>query len=514
MLNIQKILIRKLDDYDELLKHIPHTHIDKDVIMEIKTVIGTRCKSIIIEYPYYESDYLSTYYIFYAKKLQCFPKECWRLLFFTDRNSNDMMGCISLRPTYEGTRLGRTLIEPQYLLSKKAYMILAKQKIHFKGAEGVLKVFPHMQQDGDVAVCAHVALWSVYRSLTMRFSMYQEARLGKLVEMVQPYAEIRIPSEGLTASEIADVFFRMGLTADSSTSNNESSSPQHLDAIISYIDSGIPVIGISSTYKHAVAMIGHCGGDLKNISWKQIEINRKDLFESIEVKKDTTSIQAGCDDAEDNTTEVLFTSRLVRDIIVNDDNFLPYRVLSRTPSASETYYKEYVGVKEIRHYYKLIDFDYMVAPVYPRIQLLYDQVRTYFKGLVRTGCYNWSKKITARIFLTSANKYREYVNSNLGFKNDIRNILIHLEMPKFVWCIESATLDDYKKGLVDSIVLIDTTSATMNKKPFLFIADPNKVCYLDTAEKDKNRVEKVLRGASLKPVLHFENILEEVTPNV
>lgn len=142
-----------------------------------------------------------------------FPKECWRLLFFSDSQGTDVMGCISLRPTYEGTRIGRTYFEPQYLISRKAYIILTDQKIHFLGGEAVLRVFPHMQQDGDVAACAHIALWSVLRSFSSRFSMYPEVRLGKLVEMAQPNADMRISSHGLTASQIADVFSAQGFVS-------------------------------------------------------------------------------------------------------------------------------------------------------------------------------------------------------------------------------------------------------------------------------------------------------------
>lgn len=36
------------------------------------------CKAIDVEYPFYESDYLSTYYLYYARKFQYVDKECCR----------------------------------------------------------------------------------------------------------------------------------------------------------------------------------------------------------------------------------------------------------------------------------------------------------------------------------------------------------------------------------------------------------------------------------------------------
>ena len=34
------------------------------IIQEFKNRIGTKCNKIYIEYPYYDKDYLSTYYIY------------------------------------------------------------------------------------------------------------------------------------------------------------------------------------------------------------------------------------------------------------------------------------------------------------------------------------------------------------------------------------------------------------------------------------------------------------------
>ncbi len=239
MVSAQRIVLETVDDYDKLLDTIPPSHIDTSIIDDLKKHLGMRCKAIIVEHPYYESDYLSNYYIFYSKKLQNFPKESYRLMLFSDRNASDLIGYMALRPTYEGTRCGRTYLEPQYLISEPAYIILSNCKIHFRAGEAVLRAFPHMKQEGDISVCAHVALWSVVRSFTNRFHRYPEVRLGQLVEMIQPQAERLTPSRGLTPTQVSSVLLKLGF----SPIIRGESDKNFIDEICSFVESGVPVIG-------------------------------------------------------------------------------------------------------------------------------------------------------------------------------------------------------------------------------------------------------------------------------
>lgn len=486
MLNTKCIFIDAIGDYDKLMDCIPETHIDKEVTDEIKNILKLRCKSIIIESPYYESDYLSSYYEFYVKKMQAFPKECWRLLFFSDKQSTDIMGCISLRPTSKGTRIGRTYFEPKYLVSRKAYIILADQKIHFLGGETVLRVFPHMQQDGDVAVCAHIALWSVLRSFSSRFSMYPEMRLGKLIEMAQPNADVRVSSHGLTVSQIADVFSAQGFLPVICT-NTSRNHQECTDEIISYIDSGIPVIGVASLRQHAVAIVGY--GEYIT-SWQNISEDKYEHYSEIP--------------QDEKLPKILLASRLVSDIVVNDDNFFPYRVVSRIPQRSETYFSSESGIQR----FIMSEFDYAVIPLYPRVELLYSDVKLLFNGLVRAGKYNWATKIVVRIFLSSSNTYREYVNQYGGeFGSCIKNVLLHIKMSKLIWCVEVSEPEDFASGLVNSIILLDSTSSPNSSDVTLFMADKDNIWYLDD-ECGGCSIEHFSR----LQVPRFCNNLEEVTP--
>lgn len=70
----ERVYIKSLGDYDKLLKHIDPQYIDMDFIQQLKEHIKLQCELISIEYPYYESDYLSSYYIFTQKSFKRFRK--------------------------------------------------------------------------------------------------------------------------------------------------------------------------------------------------------------------------------------------------------------------------------------------------------------------------------------------------------------------------------------------------------------------------------------------------------
>lgn len=110
----ESITVRELADYEKICQIVEPEYIDTDLIEQLKTYIGVQSKMIMVEYPYYENDYLSDYYIFYVKKLQKFPKECYRILFYEDQRGEKLMGYITLRATYHGRRLGKIFFNPRY----------------------------------------------------------------------------------------------------------------------------------------------------------------------------------------------------------------------------------------------------------------------------------------------------------------------------------------------------------------------------------------------------------------
>lgn len=63
MIDLTCLDIIKLEDYDKLKVLVNKEYIHEHFIEEFKKRIGIKANKIYIEYPYYDNDYLSTYYI-------------------------------------------------------------------------------------------------------------------------------------------------------------------------------------------------------------------------------------------------------------------------------------------------------------------------------------------------------------------------------------------------------------------------------------------------------------------
>lgn len=486
----ETILIDELKDYNKILEYLSPQYVDDDLIEQLVNHIGIQCKKVSIEFPYYENDYLSSYYIFYAQKLQSFPKECYRILFYEDLEEYKLMGYITLRPTYKGRRLGKIFFNPQYLVTEKTRMVLGECKCHVGGSESVLEIFPHMKQEGDVAVCAHVATWSVLRSFSNRFHRYPELTLGKIVEMISPEAERMIPSRGLTAFQISQIFRDSGFAPV--ILFNDLRNPRLIrEALISYVSSGIPVVAVLTNRNHAISVVGL--GDC-------LPQHEKDLHKRIDA---VAPFESYWDGENEIKTRIVFSSRFYNTVIVNDDNFFPYASIYMKKPEQGEHKRDIIP-------YTIPEIDRLIIPLYSRIQLAYEDVRTIVLRLISSDSDQWGDSVICRIFLASANTYREYVNEECQeLAHGIRSILVNLEMPKFIWCAEISTPESYQKSdpEVDGLIIIDSTSATINPEPFLFLVLPKG----DILFKEAGDIRKyTCKDFDTSRMPRFNRILREV----
>ena len=78
------IEIKDPSDFDKLKSHVGDAYNPSGVAKKLKRKVGPKCHAILIEYPYVDKDYRSTYYHFYAKKGYRYESWCVRLHFFED----------------------------------------------------------------------------------------------------------------------------------------------------------------------------------------------------------------------------------------------------------------------------------------------------------------------------------------------------------------------------------------------------------------------------------------------
>lgn len=475
MITLIQVKINTLEDYENKLKpKIKSSLVDDDVIERLRTYIGNSCNIIEIEYPYYDSDYLSTFYLHYSQKFKFYDKLCCRLHIKKD---DEYYGYITLRPTVFGTKIGKTYLEPNLFIKSGeiAYLMQTNFKVHAFGASTDIKCFPWKRQETDISICAHTAVWTVLRYLSNTSNYYADTTIGKITEMISNDWGRKTPSLGLSPVQVSDIFKEVGLSPII-IGSTKSEEDIFFDEIISYVESGIPIIGFFP--KHAISIIGR-----GNVKYDLIE-NENFINKRIEI---------------DEKTNIILHSRLIDSTYVMDDRYFPYRKvpLDIPDSNSDVNY----GMGEI---------SYIVIPLYHRVQLVYSDIYARLKQWIKGKVMNWGVSNVCRIYITSSNSLKEEVNNSKTIADELRDIILTLNLPKFVWCIDLASPQNYKKNLINGRIIIDTTCATLEPEPWILRHNSDRIEYIDNESrqsKDNNSFIIKVKQVEIVPYeIHYNNL--------
>lgn len=478
LIAIKPLIISKLSDYEKLKSIIKKTHINDDAIEEMKKYIGLKCNKVIIEYPYADKDYLSTFYIHYSRKYKEFSKKCYRIHFF---NNDYYFGFIILRPTFY-KKIGRTYLFPQLLLEGDSYVMTGKYKLNLLGSEAFIESFPWMHQETDISTCSHVAVWSILRYFGNKYRYYSDMTMGEVFEKVQLNFDRKVPSKGLSYEQISNLLTQFGFSTLIRHKNMDSSkSRQYLGEIFAYIESGLPLIAVSSSMEHAVCVIGH--GPIIN---KKLNSDQMELY--FEKSHDGKPLNA------------LLHSRFIDSVIVNDDNYFPFRTVCCN-------FMEGTSTDNLMSYttpnYTIDAFDYFIIPLYEKMHLTYNEVYNRVINLLESGVLkNLPSPLVLRIFITSSNSYKEKVNNYNNMHIYIKKNILELNMPKFIWCVELSGIDNYYNNLVDGTIIIDATSSSKDDEPWIFMHDKKSIKYYNGNRLVRGNLDNV------SPYCQYTNNLE------
>ncbi|WP_027390058.1 hypothetical protein [Chrysiogenes arsenatis] len=222
---------------DAQFPHAAHAHL----VSQLTERIATTCKAIVLEHPYRDYDFSSVFSEFYAKKHRMPARDCMRLHLFADTNFNEYIGFCVVRDSSVDS-CGRAIIDPAALMTvDNAHIITSCYKSHLLGNVFECNSIPWMAQDTDIAVCAHVAAWSIINYYASKYPHYQQRSIGEIAEQVIPYLGRKTPSEGLNLFQISELFsanrFYPLILKRQSPQDND-----FLSAVFSYIESGIPMV--------------------------------------------------------------------------------------------------------------------------------------------------------------------------------------------------------------------------------------------------------------------------------
>lgn len=430
MIEIEQISIDTLDDYNKISNFIKEEYNNELFIKELQERVGLKCNCLLIEYPYYDADYLSTYYSFYSKLFKNMSKKCYRIHILT---SSGYMGYITLRPTVSYTKVGKSYINPKVLLNKKAYIALNDFKANIAGNQEIIPAYPWMYQETDISVCAHVATWSVIRYYGNKYPDYSDKRMMNIVEYTPNGMSRNIPSKGLVLTQIADIL-RKNDFHPLIIGKEDGDKGEFIDEVYSYIESGIPLVAAITSHGHAVSMIGH-----GEINYDKLDNAKK---------------------------EIIYSSELIDSFIINDDNFFPYIEVSK---------KENNMIKI--QSYDLEDINYIVVPLYERMMLGYWTVRQRVESLIKSKILKFNDLNVVRIYLTSSRSLKQRACECNKMNEELKGKICRLTLPKFVWCIDISSPEEYKSELTSGRIIIDSTSGTYENQPWLLLHDKERLIY-------------------------------------
>lgn len=461
MIDFKSIPILKADDYDlvfEFLKNRNLTNRYTNDYFQILKILyrPNRCDSVILEYPYFDSEYLSSYYSFYVKKFKYHEKKACRIHFFY---KHKYKGYIVIRPDTGYSNLSKSYLDPSFIVDEKAYIMLSPFKAHIYGDTSYVNAFPWMNQQRDFSTCAHVAVWSIMKYYGNEHTGFRDTSIGEIVEHLSEQANRKLPSKGLNIQQIAEIFKYFGLTPVI-VKKEKSKEKSFFQEICAYVESGIPLVAAINSKVHTVAVVGH--GNLHSIDPNSYE----DLIDHTE---------------------------MIDSLVVNDDNRFPYHFI-----------RKHVDDQEDSGDYTIDDIDFIVVPLYNRIHLEYPLVYDKVKKYILTGNLIIPPKPVIRIYLSSANSVKEKAFQCAEMNPILKDIVLTTEMPRFVWCVDIASFSSYKEKKTEARIIIDSTASASEDKPWLIVHDSEKIVRYSEGVWNKDVV------GHIKPYELFTNNLKEI----
>lgn len=437
MINFDFLEINELLDYDKLARllyaTLPHAN-HNTLISELKIRIGIKTKLIVVEFPYRDFDFSSVYSLFYSKKHQSVSKECIRLHFFSKDELEEKyyIGHIVVRDSAVDSR-GKAIFEPKYLSQvSKGFIVKSENKSHLMGKAFKIDSFLWMSQDTDIAVCAHVAIWSINNYYANKYSSYKLQSIGAISDIAPLYMGRKTPSGGLNLLQVSDMFSKLGFYPLVLQKNPQN--PQDFfRAVYSYIESGIPMVGAMTKKEHAVAIIGHGAINQDNI------------------KKSTDNIINIADSLEE--------------LIISDDNELPFTKIAKYENK-----------------YTFEDLDYVIVPLYEKMYINANIVYERVKVLMESDVLELKQQMLLRIYLTSTRSLKREALENKTMNEILKSTILKLHTPQFVWCADICSKDEYIDEKTSSRIIIDATAGTYENEPWILMHDSEKILYKDDYE--------------------------------
>lgn len=441
------------------------------VVENLSANIAPVVTGVLVESPYVDKDYRSTYYNFYVKQGRRFRPDCVRLHFFgkgvsfepdslalvgldparqpgNQGTPQTYFGFVTLRPTYRNT-IGGSMLSPDACLHARGSVMVAKRKVQLLGYELTASGFPWMQQHADISVCAHTVCWSILRYYSARSKKYREHLTYDINGLAYEFDRGGIvPSRGLESVHVERVFAGAGafpiVVSINPYATPESDGARFFRQLLAYVESGFPVF-VGMKGEHAIAVIG--------VEWST----------------------PGPRDTEERTAHGRFAWDMVKSLITADDNQFPYARIARTPSVSDP---------ELR---TVADFEVLIAPLANKINYPAETVDEFSIDLPRqlgvVFDFPVAENRLTRYFATTGSSLRRHMRAHSQeFEPQMLTALMGLPLAQFIWVIEYASSEQWESSEVTVCAIVDATAGRHDSTPLWAIYDGRSALIFDRTQ--------------------------------
>jgi len=458
------INIEKPEDYDALLNVGPSSDLNfaavyelKEVARKLKTTLRPRVRKLLIELSYVDKDYRSTFYHFYAKKGRQYRGNSVRIHLFGatvsfdadhlilsrpghDNPSDDYFGFITLRPTYKFT-VGRSVVRPDAIEGAAGLALMSSYRVHVLGHELLAVGFPWMEQHSDIAVCAHVACWSILRHYANQVRKYREFLTHDITRLAQAFDPGGLlPSLGLYVEHAERIFSEAGTYPLVISMPKDPTKQERKDfhrQLFAYLDSGFPLYVVikDDPADHAVAAIGYRSNNSAVIP----------------------------------QTGIAYAADMIEALILSDDNHMPYRDLR---------WKTFPGQS-----YRLDDVIAFIAPLPDKVFLPAEHVENlvpYILNDLPLDELPDQDDLVLRYFVTTAALiHKQMREAPSQFDPELINEIMQLPMAQYVWVMEFARKKDWPNSHISGRAIIDATAGVYEEDALWAIYDRKTALLFD-----------------------------------
>ncbi len=407
-------------------------------------LLAVGAKTILVECPYTDRDYLEDYAAYYARCHAEYKRRCARLHFFSSQFDKSLiasaiscdkaavgvlqssyLGFIVVKPL-PSTVIGRTCLVTYGKTGRdREYPTTRQYKVHVFGIELAVSSLPFQEQDTDVAACATSALWSVLNATGHLFQHHipSPAEITKAAAATQRLVSRALPAgDGLSAGQMADAIRSVALEPlYLGTKNLE----LLLVSACAYLRAGIPCL-----------LLGEIIEVIPGVPHRPLGLHAVAVAGFSTPKGSAYPYDAP-------TTATLFSATSIVRLYAHDDQVGPFSRLQINRVATRPLLTSWVDQNKNRGNV-FLDPRIILLPLYHKIRVPITSIISTIVALDEwletarlANILPLQKRIEWDISLTENSAFKADIYQDTAILTDFRASTLEYDLPRYIWRVNA-----------------------------------------------------------------------------